>query len=71
MVAFGGGSLGTIGDALRKANVGPVQQGISDAEFDRLANLLETTLAELKVSKDLIGEVLRTIDGLREHVLNR
>jgi Amt family ammonium transporter len=70
-VAFGGGRLGTIGDALRKAHVGPVQQGISDAEFDRLANLLETTLAELKVSKDLIGEVLRTIDGLREHVLNR
>lgn len=70
-VAFGGGSLGTIGDALRNAHVGPVQQGISDAEFDQLANLLEATLVELKISKDLIGEVLRTIDGLREHVLNR
>jgi len=71
VVAFGGGNLETIGQALRKAHVVPVQEGISDAEFDRLANLLEATLAEMKVSKDLIGEVLQTVDGLREQVLNR
>ncbi len=70
-VAFGGGNFGTIGQALRKAHVGPVQQGIGDSEFDRLANLFEATLAELKVPRELIGEVLQTIDGLREQVLNR
>jgi len=70
-VAFGGGKLGTIGKALRKAHVVPVQQGLSDSEFDRLANLFEATLAELKVPRELIGEVLQTIDGLREQVLNR
>ena len=70
-VAFGGGNLGTIGQALRKAHVGPVQQGISDSEFDRLAVHLEAALAELKVPRELIGEVLQTIDGLREQVLNR
>ena len=70
-VAFGGSGLGVDGQALRKVHARPVEQGLSDAEFDRLANHLETTLAELKVSRVLIGEALQIIDGLREQVLNR
>jgi Amt family ammonium transporter len=70
-VAFGGGDFGKIGEALRKAHAGPVQQGISDSEFDRLVNHLEVTLADLKVPRELIAEVLQTVDGLREQVLNR
>jgi Amt family ammonium transporter len=70
-VAFGGGNLATIGATLRKAHAAPVQQGISDSEFDRLANHLEVTLVDLKVPRELIGEVLQTVDGLREQVLNR
>lgn len=70
-VAFGGGALGTIGQKLRGAHAHLVEQGIGDAEFDRIVDLLEAALAELKVPKELIGEALQTIDGLRNDVLNR
>jgi len=70
-MAFGGGELGADGHALRKVHARPVEQGISDAEFDRFANHLETALAEVKVSRELIGEALQIVDGLREQVLNR
>jgi hypothetical protein len=42
---------------------------VTDAS--RLANCLEVTLADLKVPRELIAEVLQTVDGLREQVLNR
>ncbi len=70
-VAFGGGELEADGHALRKVHARPAEQGISDAEFDRFANHLETSLAEVKVSRELIGEALQIIDGLRAQVLNR
>ena len=70
-VAFGGGALGTIGKNLRNAHAHLVEQGIGDAEFDRLVDHLEAALAELKIPRELIGEALQTIDGLRDDVLNR
>ena len=70
-IAFGGGSLGAIGQRLRDAHAHSVNQGIGDAEFDRVADHLEAALTELKVPQQLIGEALQTIDGLRDDVLNR
>ncbi len=66
-----GGAFGTVGQGLRKAHASVVERGMSDPEFDRVADHLESALVECRVPNKLVREALQTIDGLREEILNR
>jgi hemoglobin len=48
-----------------------VKEGMNDSHFDAIAGHLKATLEELKVSKDLVDEVITAVGGLREQVMCR
>ncbi|MDB6072580.1 MAG: Cyanoglobin like protein [Verrucomicrobiaceae bacterium] len=45
--------------------------GITDTHFNAIGENLKATLEELKISKDLIGQVLAIVETTRNDVLNR
>ena len=68
--AFGGPNNYS-GKGLRNAHRGAVAQGMTDAHFDRVMQLLGATLVELNVPQDLIGEAAAIAASTREDVLNQ
>jgi methyl-accepting chemotaxis protein len=57
------------GKNLRKAHAPLVAAGLNDSHFDAVAGHLQNTLAELKLSDDLIGEVMNIAASTRSDVL--
>ena len=68
--AFGGPSEYK-GRDLRIAHAPLVKNGLSEAHFDAVAQHLKTTLTELGVSSDLIGEALAIVATTKADVLGR
>lgn len=69
-MAFGGPNLYTGAD-LRTAHAGLVARGLSDVHFDAVGEHLASSLRELGVAEELVGEVLAIAEGARAHVLGR
>jgi len=69
-MAFGGPSRYT-GRDLRTAHAGLVSRGLSDVHFDRVAEHLASTLAELAVPAELVSEVMGIVESTRADVLSR
>lgn len=70
--AFGGTGGEYNGRNMRDAHKDLVEnQGIGDAHFDVVVELLGSTLAELGVAEELIGEVAQVAESVRADVLNR
>ncbi|MBL6953811.1 MAG: group 1 truncated hemoglobin [Alphaproteobacteria bacterium] len=69
-MAFGGPHDYT-GSDMRTAHQDLVKRGLDDSHFDAVAGHLQTTLQELGVAGDLIGEVMTIAGSTREDVLNR
>jgi hemoglobin len=69
--AFGGPEVYK-GRDLRTAHKRLVkEQGLTDKHFEAVARHLKATLEELKISADLIEEVLTVVGGTRAEVLDR
>jgi len=67
-----GGPAEYKGRDLRTAHAELVdKRGLSDTHFDAVADHLRTTLVELGISADLIGEAMAIISGTRSQVLGR
>jgi hemoglobin len=67
-----GGPVENRGRDLRTAHAKLVKErGLSDVHFDAVAEHLQSTLRELGVTEDLIGEALGIVAGTRADVLNR
>lgn len=45
--------------------------GLNDMHFNAIAENLKSSLEELKISNDLIGQVLALVGTLHDDVLNR
>jgi len=69
-MAFGGPSAFT-GRDLRTAHAPLVRRGLNDEHFDAVARHLKTTLEELSVPAELVGEVMAIVAGTRSEVLGR
>lgn len=69
-MAFGGPN-GYSGKDLREAHKPLVERGLDDSHFDAVAVHLQSTLQELGVAEDLIGEVMAIAGSTRDDVLNR
>lgn len=65
-MAFGGPQYPSAG--LRKAHA---HLKLDDSHFDAVAGHLQSTLEELKVPADLIGEVMAIAASTKDDVLNR
>ena len=63
-----GGPLPWTGKDMRKAHA---DMGLTDAHFNAIAENLQATLEELRVSKDLIDQVMAIVASTRDDVLNR
>lgn len=59
------------GRAMRAAHADAVAKGLSDEHFDAVAGHLQTSLEELNVPSELIGEVMTIVGSTRDDVLNR
>jgi len=66
-MAFGGPQYPA--PSMRKAHAH--LEGLNDMHFDAVAENLQTTLEELNVPADLIGQVMTIAESTREDVLNR
>lgn len=67
-----GGPKAYLGRDLRAAHAGLVRdRGLNDEHFDAITELLETTLRELGIDDELIGEALQIVGSQRDNVLNR
>jgi hemoglobin len=64
-----GGPVPWKGKDLRRAHKN--MDGLKDSHFDAVAENLQATLTELKVSDDLIAEVMAIAGSVRDDVLNR
>jgi methyl-accepting chemotaxis protein len=69
-MAFGGPNSYTGAD-MRAAHAHLVTDGLNDSHFDAVAGHLNTTLKELGLPDDLIGEVMTIAASTREDVLGR
>ncbi len=69
-MAFGGPNKYT-GRSMRAAHRPAVAQGLNDAHFDAVVELLGQTLAELGVKSELIAKVAAIAETTRNDVLNR
>lgn len=56
---------------MRRGHAHLVQRGLSDRHFDAVVEDLATTLRELKVPEDLIGQVAAIAESTRNDVLGR
>jgi hemoglobin len=67
-----GGPAKYKGRDLRSAHAGLVKKdGLSDSHFDAVAHHLKTSLSELGVPEELIGEALAIVESTRAQVLGR
>lgn len=69
-MAFGGPSQYS-GRDLRTAHAPHVARGMSDREFDLVAEHLEASLVALGVEAPLVAEVMSRVEGTRGDVLGR
>ncbi len=69
-MAFGGPNNYT-GEDMRKGHAHLVERGLNDEHFDAVAGHLKSTLEELNVADELIGEVLAIVETTRNDVLGR
>ena len=69
-MAFGGPNNYT-GLDLRQGHAHLVQNGLNDSHFDAVAVHIQSTLEELNVPADLIGEVMSAAAGTRGDVLGK
>ncbi len=69
-MAFGGPNSYT-GEDMRKGHAHLVARGLNDSHFDAVVENLGSTLKELGVSDDLIGEVAAIAETTRNDVLGR
>ncbi|MCG3198151.1 MAG: Group 1 truncated hemoglobin GlbN [bacterium] len=68
--AFGGPN-NYAGKDLRSGHAHLVAQGMNDTHFDAVVEDLEATLVELSVPSDLVGEVKKVAESVRDEVLGR
>ncbi|HBN23188.1 MAG TPA: group 1 truncated hemoglobin [Holosporales bacterium] len=68
-MAFGGPHNYT-GSDMRTAHKPLVDKGLNNSHFDAVVENLGTTLSELGISDDLIGEVAAVAETTRKDVLN-
>lgn len=68
-MAFGGPHNYTGAD-MRTAHKPLVDKGLNDSHFDAVVENLGTTLSELGISSELIGEVAAIAETTRKDVLN-
>jgi len=67
-----GGSPDYPGRSMRAAHQKLVDEhGLNDSHFDAVVENLASTLTELGVGADLIGEVAKIAESIRDDVLNR
>lgn len=67
-----GGSPSYDGRTMRESHERLVKEmGLNDSHFDAVVENLATTLQELKVAPDLIQEVAKIAESIRDDVLNR
>ncbi len=66
-----GGPNNYTGKDLRSAHAQLVEKGLNDSHFDAVAGHLRATLDELGVDPRISGEIMATVAGTREEVLNR
>jgi hemoglobin len=66
-----GGPAEYRGKDLKTAHAGLVQRGLGDKHFDAVARHLASTLSDLGVAPDLIGEALAIVGGQRAAVLGK
>ena len=66
-----GGPNNYTGKDLRSAHAQLVEKGLNDRHFDAVAGHLRATLDELGVDPRISGEIMATVAGTREEVLNR
>jgi hemoglobin len=69
-MAFGGPNNYTGAD-MRRAHAHLVARGLNDSHFDAVVENLGSTLKELGVSDDLIGQVAAIAESTRADVLSR
>ncbi|VAX04443.1 Cyanoglobin; Hemoglobin-like protein HbN [hydrothermal vent metagenome] len=69
-MAFGGPNSYT-GEDMRKGHAHLVARGLDDSHFDAVVENLGSTLKELGVSDELIGEVAAIAETTRNDVLGR
>ena len=67
-MAFGGPNEYTGAD-MRKAHAPLVEKGLNEAHFGAVAGHLQSTLEELGVAEDLIGEVMAIAGSTHDDVL--
>jgi len=63
--AYAGRSLGEAHGKL------VAERGLSDQHFDAIVEILATTLRDLDIGTDLIAEVCRIVNGVRQDVLGK
>ena len=69
-MAFGGPNDYT-GEDMRKAHAPLVEKGLNENHFNAVAGHLQSTLEELKVPADLIGEVMAIAGSTKDDVLGK
>ncbi|HEB94196.1 MAG TPA: group 1 truncated hemoglobin [Gammaproteobacteria bacterium] len=69
-MAFGGPNSYT-GEDMRKGHAHLVARGLNDSHFDAVVENLGSTLKELGISDELIGEVAAIAETTRNDVLGR
>ena len=70
-VAAFGGPNNYSGEDVNTVNKPLVEQGLSDAHFDKVLGYLNEVLAELEVPDSASPDVIALIEGLRDDVLNK
>lgn len=66
-----GGAPNYSGRSMRAAHAEAVKNGLNDEHFNAVAGHLQSTLKELGVADNLIGEVMAIAESTRTEVLNR
>ena len=69
-MAFGGPNDYT-GEDMRKAHAPLVEKGLNENHFNAVAGHLQSTLEELKVPAELIGEVMAIAGSTKDDVLGK
>lgn len=59
------------GKDMRTAHARLVAQGLNDSHFDAVVENLGATLKELGASDEIVGQVAKTAESVREDVLGR
>ncbi len=72
LIAVMAGTAKNVATYMRNAHRSYVKEmGLSDVHFDAVNGHLHSTLADLKVPGDIIGEVMAAMESMRAAVLDR